>query len=78
MNPIKLQHLREEIQYLLDSDFIEPSQSDRSSLCILVPKQDGTFRMCIDYRIVTSVTKTDIYQCLEWTTALTTSVKQNK
>ena len=28
MNPMKLQYLREEIQYLLDNDFIEPSQSD--------------------------------------------------
>ena len=64
MNPMKLQHLREEIQYLLDSDFIEPSQSDRSSLCILVPKPDGTFRMCTDYRKVNSVTKTDIFPVL--------------
>ena len=28
MNPMKLQYLREEVQYLLDNDFIEPSQSD--------------------------------------------------
>ena len=27
MNPTKLQYLREEIQYLLDNDFIEPSQT---------------------------------------------------
>ena len=58
MNPIKLQYLREEIQYLLDNEFIEPSQS---SPCILVPKPDGTFRMCIDYRKVNSVTKTDSF-----------------
>ena len=44
---------------MLDSDFIEPSQSDWSSPCILVPKPDGTFRMCTDYRKVNSVTKTD-------------------
>ena len=25
MNPMKLQYLREEVQYLLDNDFIEPS-----------------------------------------------------
>ena len=61
MNPTKLQYLREEIQYLLDSDFIEPSQSDWSSPCILVPKPDGTFRMCSDYRKVKSVTKTDSF-----------------
>ena len=56
MNPMKLQYLREEVQYLLDNDFIEPSQSDWSSPCILVPKPDGTFRMCTDYRKVNSVT----------------------
>ena len=43
---------------MLDNDFIEPSQGDWSSR-ILVPKPDGTFRMCTDYRKVNSVTKTD-------------------
>ena len=61
MNRTKLQYLREEIQYLLDNDFIEPSQSDWSSPCILVPKPDGTFRMCTDYRKVNYVTKTDSF-----------------
>ena len=46
---------------MLDSDFIEPSQSDWNFLCILVPKQDGTFRMCTDYRKVNTVTKTDSF-----------------
>ena len=59
MNHMKLQYLREEIQYLLDNGFIEPSQSDWSSPCILVPKPAGTFRMCTDYRKVNSVTKTE-------------------
>ena len=59
MNPEKQQYLREEVQYLLDIDFIEPSQSEWSSPCILVPKPDGTFSMCTDYREVNSVTKTD-------------------
>ena len=61
MNPVKQQYLREEVQCLLDSDFIEPSQSEWSSPCILVPKPDGTFRMCTDYRKVNSVTKTDTF-----------------
>ena len=61
MNPVKQQYLREEVQYLLDNDFIEPSQSEWSSPCVLVPKPDGTFRMCTDYRKVNSVTKTDTF-----------------
>ena len=64
MNLMKLQYRREEIRYLLDNDFIEPSQSDWSSPCILVPKLDGTFRMCTDYSKVYSVTKTDSFPVL--------------
>ena len=61
MNPMKLQYLKDEIQYFMEKNFIEPSQSDWSSPCILVPKQDGTFQMCTDYRKVNSVTKTDSF-----------------
>ena len=61
MNPVKQQILREGVQYLLDNDFIGPSQSEWSSPCILVPKPDGAFRMCTDYREVNSVTKTDTF-----------------
>ena len=54
MNPTKQKKkcLNEEIQYLLDNDFIEPSQSEWSSPCILVPKSEGTYRICTDYRKV--------------------------
>ena len=59
--PERQQYLRKEVKYLMDNDFIEPSQSEWSSRCLLVPKSDGTFRMCTDYRKVTSVTKTDTF-----------------
>ena len=62
MNPMKLQYLRQEIQYSLDNDFIEPCKSNGSSPCILVPKPDGAFRMCTDYRKVNCATKTDSFQ----------------
>lgn len=61
LNPIKLQYLRREVQYMLDNDIIEPSYSNWSSPCILVPKWDGTYRLCTDFRKVNSVTKTDFY-----------------
>ena len=38
MNPLKRKYLQDEIKYLLENDFIEPSQSNYSSPCILVPK----------------------------------------
>ena len=61
MNPMKLQYLREEIQFLLDNDFIERSRSDWSSPCILVLKPDGIFRICTDYRKLFFETKTDSF-----------------
>ncbi|KAJ8026467.1 hypothetical protein HOLleu_31290 [Holothuria leucospilota] len=41
--------------------FIEPSNSEWSSPCILVPKADGGYRFCTDYRKVNAVTRTDSY-----------------
>ena len=40
MNTIKQKYLKEEIQYLLDNNFIQPSKSAWSSHCILVSKPD--------------------------------------
>ena len=60
-NAVKQQILKEEINYLLDNDFTEPSKSEWSSPCILVPTPDGSFRMCTDYCKVNSCTKTDIF-----------------
>ena len=61
MNPLKQKYLQDQVKYLLENDFIEPSQSNYSSPCILVPKSNGTYRMCTDYRKVNSVTKTDSF-----------------
>ena len=61
MNPLKRKYLQDEVKYLLENDFIEPSQSNCSSPCILTPKSNGTYRMCTDYRKVNSVTKTDSF-----------------
>ena len=61
VNPIKLQFLRKEIEYMLQHGIIEPSQSEWSSPCILVPKKDGTYRFCTDFRKVNLVTKTDSF-----------------
>ena len=61
MNPLKQKYLQNEVKYLQGNDFIEPSQNNYSSPCILVPKSNGTYRMCTDYHKVTSVTKTDSF-----------------
>ncbi len=61
LSPEKQTYLLEEVRYLLDNDFIELSKSNWSSPCILVPKPDGSYRLCTDYRKINAVTKTDTY-----------------
>ena len=61
LNPQKEEYLKNEVQYLLDNDFIEPSQSNWSSPCLLVPKPDQSYRMCTDFCKLNSVTKTDTF-----------------
>ena len=62
MSPVKKECLKEEVKYLLENAFIEPSNSDRSSPCILVPEPYGfSYRLCTDYRKVNGVTKTDSF-----------------
>ncbi|XP_072036952.1 uncharacterized protein [Amphiura filiformis] len=61
VNPIKQEYLNKEIQYMLDNDIIEPSNSEWSSPCILVPKPDGSYRFVTDFRKVNHFSKTDSY-----------------
>ena len=57
----KMKHLQSEVEYMLENNIIEPSSSAWSSPCILVPKPNGSYRFCTDYRKVNSCTKTDSY-----------------
>ena len=61
MNPVKQKYLKQEIDYLLANDFIERGNSNWSSPCTLVPKPDGSYRMCTDYHKVNNVTKSDVF-----------------
>ena len=61
VNPHKLEFLKKELDYMLTNDIIEPNQSDWSSPCLLVPKNDGTYRFCTDYCKVNVTTKSDSY-----------------
>ncbi len=61
VNPVKREIMKEEVKYLLDQGLAVPSSSPWSSPCILVPKPDGTYRFCTDYRKINSVTKPDSF-----------------
>ena len=55
-SPMKKELLDKEVQYMLKNDRIEESQSNWSSPGILVPKHDGGFRFCTDFRKVNDKT----------------------
>ncbi|KAF5460502.1 hypothetical protein F2P56_020366 [Juglans regia] len=49
------------IKGLLSSDVVRPSTSPYSSLVLLVKKQDGSWRLCVDYRALNNITIKDKY-----------------
>ena len=57
MSPEKTEVVRKEVQYMLDNDLIVPSESEWSSPVVLVKKEDGSDRLCIDFRKVNGVSK---------------------
>ena len=61
VSPMKKELLDKEIQYMLKNDIIEESQSNWSSPCILVQKNDGGFRLCTDFRKVNDKTMSDSF-----------------
>ncbi|KAI2665316.1 Transposon Ty3-I Gag-Pol polyprotein [Labeo rohita] len=61
VNSVKRSVMRQEVDYLLNNGLAKPSSSPWSSPCILVPKPDGSFRFCTDFRKVNSLTVPDNY-----------------
>ena len=55
----KMDTLRQEVKDLLESELIRPSTSPWASPVLLVPKSDGSMRMCVDYRRLNKLTKPD-------------------
>ncbi|GAB5504825.1 MAG: hypothetical protein Pyrs2KO_34800 [Pyruvatibacter sp.] len=50
LSPLELDEVKRQLDYLLEMDFIEPSQSPFGAPILFVPKKDGGLRMCLDYR----------------------------
>jgi hypothetical protein len=61
MHPTKLETLEKEVKEMLDLGLVERSYSDYSSPVVMIPKPDGTQRVCIDYRKLNAVTTPDSF-----------------
>ncbi|XP_047478502.1 uncharacterized protein LOC125031660 [Penaeus chinensis] len=61
LSPEKKAVMKKEVDYLLDHGLAEPSNSPWASPSLLVPKSDGTSRLCTDYRKLNKVTIPDSY-----------------
>ena len=61
LSKLKSDILKEELTKLIEKGLIEPSYSEWSSPVVLVPKKNGKWRMCVDYRKVNDATIKDSY-----------------
>ena len=61
MTPAKKEILKKELDDLLARGIIEECESPYASPVVLVPKPDGSMRLCIDYRKLNAVTVPDTY-----------------
>ena len=59
VNPRKKEIIDREIEYMVEKQIIEPSQSEWSTPILLVPKLDGLARLVVDYCKLNTVTKND-------------------
>lgn len=61
MPQLRRQEAKKLLNDMLGRAVIQPSSSPWASPVVLVPKKDGSFRFCIDYRKVNAVTRKDAY-----------------
>jgi len=54
MSTSELGELKKQLEELLEKQFIRPSVSPWGAPVLLVKKKDGSMRLCVDYRQLTS------------------------
>ena len=53
--------VKQEIRDMLQAGIIEPSNSEWGAPLVLAKKKDGSLRLCVDFRQLNSVSKSDAY-----------------
>jgi len=71
LNQEKAKVLKDELDNLLDQGIVEESTSPWASLIVMVPKADGTLRLCTEFRKVNNCTVPDLFLCHVLKTSLT-------
>ena len=56
MTPPELIELWKQLTELLDAGLVQPSKAPYGAPVLFQKKQDGTLRMCVDYRALNKVT----------------------
>ena len=59
--PAHVEAISQHVDTMMNQGVIEPASSPWASNLVLVRKKDGTFRCCVDYRRLNSVTRKDAY-----------------